>query len=215
MFPPLKTEIESRFEIVEQFFRATRGFRGDLDAAARGMAFVQIYAIYEYAVKSIVQTAIDAINAHKTKMKDVSPALLTLFLDPELSGVRDCGERNVWTKRLEIFSRAFSKDITNLPNSAGPPHDGSHFRHTQLIMIFNVFGISRLPVRRKRHLFRIDEVVNNRNQIAHGGETAEDIGRRYTRPDILHIMEQMKSVCFLLVSIFDSYCADASRHRRK
>jgi hypothetical protein len=214
MFPPIRTDIESRFQTVEQFFQATKQFKGNVALAAKGMTFVQVYAIYEYTVRTAVQVAIDAINAHKTRMRDISSPLMALYLDRELSALRDCGDKKVWNSRIELFKRAFSKDPVDLPNSAGPPHDGSHFRHTQLLMIFHVFGITRLPVRRKRHLYRIDEVVDNRNQIAHGSETAEEIGRRYSRSDVAHIIEQMKSVCLLLISIFDAYCSDSSRHKR-
>ena len=93
MFPPIKTEIETRFSTVEEFFRATKLFRGDLGAAAKGIAFVQVYASYEYTVRSVVQTAIDEINMHGTKFKDIAPSLMALYLDPELSSVRTSAKR--------------------------------------------------------------------------------------------------------------------------
>jgi hypothetical protein len=70
-------------------------------------------------------------------------------------------------------------------------------------MIFRVFGINRLPVRRRAHIGRINEVVGHRNLIAHGTETANDIGRRYTRADISHITAQMRSVCLLLIQVLN------------
>lgn len=215
MFPNLRSEIDARFSQAEQLFRATKEFKGDLAAAAKGLAFVQYYAVYEFTVRSIVRVAIDSINAHGHKMKDMAPSLMALYLDPELTALRDRATTRVWEHRLRIFDRAFSADSAALSNDTIPPSDGSHYRHGHLLMIFKVFGIARLPVRRRRHLYRIDEVVGNRNKIAHGEETAEDIGRRYTRGDIGHIAKQMQSVCVLLISIFDGYCADTSRHKRK
>ena len=214
MFNPLRSEVDARFQAVESFFGDTRNFRGDLAATAKGLAFVHLYSAYEYTVRSVVKIAIDAINTHGHRMKDLAPSLLTLYLDPELSSLRDTGGANVWSARLKIFERAFSTDGLSLSTNTKPPSDGSHYRHTQLVTIFNVFGISRLPVRRRRHLYRIDEVVGNRNKVAHGEEAASDIGRRYSRADLIHIIRQMKSVCFLLISIFEGFCADASRHRR-
>lgn len=214
MFATLQSDVESRFAVVRSFFRETQDFKGDLGAAAKGLVFVQVYAVYEFTVRSTVQIAIDAINAHKTKLRDISPSLMALYLDPELSALKDCGPKSVWSNRLRIFKRAFSGDPVYVSNGTGPPHDDSHYRHTNLITIFAVFGIQRLPVRRKRHLFRIDEIVDNRNQIAHGSETAEEVGRRYSRQQIFRIITQMRSVCLLLISIFDTYCADG-RHRRR
>ena len=213
MFPALRTEVEARFQLAEALFKATKGFKGDVSLCAKGMIFVQVYAAYEYTVKTAVQAAIDAINAHNTVMDDLLPTMFAIYLNPELSSLRDVGNKNVWDARLKLFERAFSKDIAKSPLVV--PHDGSHYRYTELQLIFRVFGIKRLPVRRKAHITRINEVVDNRNLIAHGTERAEDIGRRYTRSDIIHIMDQMKSVCMLFISVLDGHCAIPARHRKK
>jgi hypothetical protein len=214
LFRPLRSDIEARFSALELFFAATSDFRGDLAATAKGLAFVQVYAVYEFTVKTVVQTAIDSINVHGHKMKDMKPSLMALYLDRELTSLRDAGRRNIWNARLRLFERVFGDEVISLPNNAGPPSDGSHYRHTHLITIFNVFGIARLPARRRTHLYRIDEIVDHRNQIAHGNETAADVGRRYTRSEVTHRISQMKSVCLLLISVFDGFCADGSRHKR-
>jgi len=214
MFSTLKAEIEARFDAIELYFHATKNFTGDNAQTAKGLIFVQVYAVYEYTVCSVIRLAIDAIKGHNHKLKDIAPSLLALFLDPELKSLRDSGGKGVWNKRLRVFERAFSNEKINLSSNNNPPHDGSHFRYTQLVTIFRVFGISRLPVRRRSHIPRIDEVVGHRNKIAHGSETAEDIGRRYARSEILHIVRQMKSVCELQITVFDTYCSDRAKHRR-
>ena len=214
MFPALKTEVEERFSAIELFFGSTKSLKGDHAAMVKGLMFVQVYAVYEFTVNSVVRVAIESIKAQKHKMKDISPPLMTLFLDPEFMALSDGGKKNTWGNRISLFERAFSNDTVALSSDTKPPHDGSHYRYTQLVTIFNVFGIKRLPVRRRMHISRITEVVNHRNSIAHGQETAEDIGRRYTRSEILHMVRQMKSVSTLLISVLDSFCADGSRHRR-
>jgi hypothetical protein len=214
MFNPLRTEVTARFGEVETFFGATRPFRDDIAATAKGLAFVHVYAAYEFTVKGAVQTAIDTINSHNHMIKDMTPPLMTLYLDRELSSLRDIGMRNIWSARLALFQRIFSNDVIALANNTGPPTDGTHYRRTHLITICNAFGITRVPVRRRRHLFRIDEVVGNRNEIAHGGETAASVGRRYSRGDITQVIRQMKSVCLFVIETFDGFCADTTRHRR-
>ena len=216
MFSPLQSEIAARFSELQYFFVATRNFKEDLDldATVKGLMFIQLYAAYEFTVKGAVQVAIDAVNMHGHKFKDIRPSLMALYLDPELESLRNIGIKKVWPTRLQIFEKAFSDEAIALSNNTKPPTDGTHYRHTHLMTIFHVFGISRMPARRRSHLYRIDEVVNNRNQIAHGEETASDIGRRYTRAEITRIIGQMKSVCEFLLYAFDGYCTDSSRHRR-
>jgi hypothetical protein len=215
MFLPLRTDVDARFLKTESFFQATRRLQGDDGATAKGLVFIQLYAAYEFTVRSVVQISIDAINAHGHKMNELSPSLLALYLDGEMNSLRDAGRRNIWRARLRVLERAFSGDLLALPNNAGPPSDGSHYRHTHLQIIFEVFGIRGLPVRRRKHLYRIDEVVDNRNKIAHGNETAFEVGRRYTSAEIAHVIKQMKSVCYHLVGIFQNFCADGARHKRE
>lgn len=214
MFHALKTEVEARFSAIELFFRAAKGLKGDHTATVKGLMFVQVYSVYEFTVNSVVRATIEEIKAKNHKMKDISPSLMALFLDPELNSLRDGGKKDIWGNRLLLFARAFSNDAVALSSDTRPPNDGSHYRYTQLITIFNVFGIKRLPVRRRTHISRIIEVVNHRNSIAHGSETAEDIGRRYARSEILKIVRQMKSVCIHLISTLDDFCADGSKHCR-
>lgn len=215
MFRELTTEVETRFAAIESFFSSTKGFRGDNAATAKGIAFVQVYAVYEFTVCGVVRAAVESIKAHNHRLRDLTPSLMALALDSELSSLRDGGEKRIWENRLNLFERAFSKSTVDVPSNTGPPHDGSHFRYTQLLMIFRVFGINRMPVRRRAHIGRVNEVVGHRNQIAHGNETANEIGRRYTRAEIGHMMKQMRSVCLLLIDIFERYCANGSLHRRR
>ena len=215
MFPALRTEIEGRFDALESFFKETKGLQTRHEAVMKGLMFVQTYAVYEYTIRNVVREAIDSMKAHKHRYEDLLPSMMALFLDPEWDSFRDGGRMREWENRLKVFERAFSQDRVDLPSDTRLPNDGSHYRYTHLQMIFQVFGIQRPAVRRKKHIHRISEVVGHRNAIAHGQEKAEDIGRRYTRLDILNVMRQMKSVCLLQISAFEEFCTDTTRHLRK
>ncbi len=212
MFPTLRLEVMDRFTAVEQYFRASRSFRGDLSQTAKGLAFVQVYAIHEYTVKNVVRIAIDEIAAHSHKYADLRPSLLTLFLDPQLRSLRDCDPKNVWENRLKLLDRSTSEGSVLSVDVL--PGDNTHFRHTQIKLILRVFGVTRAPTVRRRHLYRIDEVVNNRNFIAHGLETPVDVGRRYSRQDITRVIRQMKGVSLRLISLIAEHCGDPKKHCR-
>ncbi|MDR3562930.1 MAG: MAE_28990/MAE_18760 family HEPN-like nuclease [Negativicutes bacterium] len=214
MFLSLRSEVDARFQEVRSFFKATRNFHGDLGSAAKGLAFVHIYSVYEYTVRTLIEAVIDSINACNHDMVDLTPSLLAFYLDPEITSLKDSSQAKKWTAREKIFERVFFSKA-KLSTSTRPPSDGTHYRHTQLITILNVFGISRPPVRRKRHLYRIDEVVDNRNKIAHGQESASEIGRRYSRDDIIHIITQIKSVCNTLIYLLETFCSDPKMAKRK
>lgn len=216
MFDLLKADVMARFTVAESYFKASYKLKSseNFSRIAKGLAFVQMYAVYEYTVVTLVRSAVDAITAHRHPMKDLTPWLMALFLDPELRSLQDSPPKSAWEARLKLFNRVFSDNPASVNNTI-LPIDGSHFRSSQLKLIFRVFGIKRLPAPRKRHLGRVDEVVDARNAIAHGRETAENIGRNHTRADVLQAFRQMQSVCLCLIQAIKMHCADAKRHRRK
>jgi len=206
-----------RFTAVEQYFKMSlpkrARFKGELAQTSKGLAFVQIYAIHEYTVIKLVQYAVDAIAAHSHSYSDLRPSLLSLFLDPQLTAVRTCGQKNVWERRLELLDLASSNEIASL-SQAPLPVEGSHFRHAHVNLILRVFGITRTLTVRRRHLFLIDQVVDNRNSISHGEETAAEVGRRYSRRDVYRSIRIMQNVCLRLILIFSEHCNEPANHCR-
>jgi len=217
MFHSLRLEVMERFTAVEEYFRLSlpknARFKGEPSQTSRGLAFVQIYAIHEYTVLKVVQYAVDAIAAHSHSYSDLRPSLLALFLDPQLAALKDCGAKSLWDRRLDLLDKATSDEIVSLPQ-APIPADGSHFRHAHIYLILRVFGVARTLTLRRRHLYLIDEVVNNRNAISHGAETAATVGRRYSRGDIFRSIRIMQSVCLRLIFIVSEHCSDPARHCR-
>jgi hypothetical protein len=213
MFQALQLEVMERFTAVEQYFRKSRRFEGDPSQTARGLVFVQIYAIHEYTMVNVTRIATNSIAAHAHTYAELRPSLLALFLDPELCSLRDCGPSKIWDRRIDLLQRATSNQPVL---SAAPPlpMDGSHFRHTHVELILRVLGVTRKPTRRLRHLHRIDEVVEKRNLIAHGEETAAAVGRGYSREDIWNTIRQMKSNCLRMIFIVSEHCNDPVKHCR-
>ena len=214
MFPALRRDVKERFTDIEQFLDSTTALQERHVTIAKGLMFVQIYAVYEYAVNRVVSGAIELITTHNHEMRDVLPSLLTLFLDPELRSLHDAPRKKEWQKRVELFERACSRQLVDLSSDTMLPNDGSHYRYSHLVLIFEIFGIKRMPVPRRQHEQRIAEVVNHRNAIAHGRETPQDIGRRYTRLELKKAIQQMRGICMLWIRVFEAYCAEPDRHRR-
>jgi hypothetical protein len=131
MFQPLQLEVMERFTAVRQHFRASRGFRGDPSQTAKGLVFVEVYAIWEYTVMQAVPLAGQAISAQGHQLASLRPGLLALFLHGEVQALRGVNEKKTWDRAVNLFDRAASGDPAVL---AIPPvpHDGSHFRRNCL-----------------------------------------------------------------------------------
>jgi hypothetical protein len=211
MFPALQLEVMDRFTAVEQHFRKSPS-RSDVGQTAKGLVFVQVYGIYEYTAKSMTRLAIAEIAARGHTFADLRPSLLALFLNVELTAVRTAGEARLWEKRLHLFERIFSNDSITAVDAI--PHDGANFKHSQIEMILKVLGVRRKMTLRVRHLFSIDELVSNRNRIAHGEETALEVGRRYTRQEVLNHMRLIQKICLRLIFIVSEHCSMPDLHCR-
>jgi hypothetical protein len=213
MFPALRTEIADRFTAVEKFFQQSSRLRGELSQTARGLAFVQIYAIHEYTVVTAVRHATNAIAAQAHPFKNLRPSLLALFLNAELQSVQD-SVKGQWESRLALFEKANSGKPAVVVGAPTEIAHNTHFRHAHVELILKIFGIKRTLTRRKRHLFLIDQVVQRRNEIAHGNFTAAEVGRNYTNRDVRASIRQMKGVCLRLIQMLEEHCSDPAKQCR-
>lgn len=210
MFQTLQAEINDRFTAVERHFRLSPRKPADLAQTSRGLVFVEIYAIYEYTLRTSTRHSIAEIAACGHSFVNLKPSLQALFLDAELKSLREVSEKKVWEKRIALFEKAISTDgITPVDVM---PHDGNYYRHTQLQMTFDVLGINKAITTRKRYKYSIDEVVNNRNRIAHGEETPAEVGRRYSDADIRTRVQTMKRVCTRVVLLMSEHCSSPNLH---
>ena len=136
MFSLLQSEIISSLSSCEMFLAAAcrPGFPQNA-SAAKGLAFVELYATYEYAVRTAVRAAIDEIKTHGNAINRMIPELLSLLLDAQITSVADSGRDRLWPRRIELFVKSCSSDPVDVSENAFP-FDGSHFRLKQLRTIW-------------------------------------------------------------------------------
>jgi hypothetical protein len=212
MFPALQTEILRRFQQIDLYYRSSPKKPADVAQTFRGLIFVQAYAAYEYTVRTAIHQAIVEIAAKGHSFRELKPCLLALFLDNELKAMRAAGEKRIWETRMALMTKTFSADPIAAVEAV--PHDGNYYRHTQLQMTFDVLGVKRAITTRRRYRYTIDEVVDARNEIAHGEATAAEVGRRYSYSEMRFRIATMRKVCFRVVELLSEHCGMPDRHCR-
>jgi hypothetical protein len=210
MFPLLRTEVEERFAAIERHLKASLA-KKELSQMARGFAFVEIYGIYEYAVKNAVRQAAVEAAKHAHPYADLRPSLLALFLEPEFRSVRDSPKHGLWESRLALLQQVRSKKPAVIVGAVVVPDDDNHYRHSRLQLILKVFGIDRAVTTRKRYMYLIDDVVEKRNLIAHGEATAAEVGRNLTHGEVHATVRRMRSVCLRLIKMLEEHCSDSAK----
>jgi hypothetical protein len=198
MFAAVLSEIGSRLLSSERLLFSMEAVeKGMPESAAffKGFCFIQMYAIYEYTVRASVQATLSSLKRASLTMEKIRREVLCLVLDPSWCAAADAGPSRVWGCRIDLLNEAHSDHpVTNI-NDTLFPADGSHYRVRQLHTIWRVLGIKEPIVPEPRLLGRIEEIVENRNAIAHGRRTAEDVGRSYSRSDIKRRFDDLKLIC--------------------
>jgi len=174
-------------------------------AVCKGLAFVQFYGAYEYAVRGSVQAALGALGSAGLEIRALRREMLTLILDPMWKSAGSSSPAHVWERRASLISSVDSPALTTGLSDTLFPYDGSHYRVPQLETIWRVFAIPGPIVAEPRHLGRIEELVENRNAISHGRRTPEDVGRRYSSQEIGSFMADTYAICNHIVSALEAH----------
>ncbi len=180
------------------------GAGDDASKAAKGMLFVQNYAAYEFVIIGVVRTLVATLNSKSLNFPEVRAELLSMALDPDFSSIVDGSKKNPWERRANLIKRSRAAQ----PVSVGAelfPRDGSHFRPPQLETIWTLFGIQGPIVPDNRLIGHIIELVDTRNRIAHGSDSPEAVGSRFSTGDMKKRIDDTEAVCTHVVMVAAAY----------
>lgn len=175
-------------------------------AACRGLLFVHLYGAYEYSVRAAVQAALDAVEQQSLSCGALRRSLLTLVLDPQWRSAEDVGTKGLWDSRLELVGAMGDAAPIRGLDSGLFPADGTHYRPHQLWTIQRVFGMEERIVPEGPLIGRIHELVDKRNEIAHGRSTATEVGGRFTSGEMERRIEDTEAIARHVIGAVEGHC---------
>lgn len=170
---------------------------------SKGLFFVQLYGAYEYTVKTTVSKSIELINLKRPKLSECKALFLSLALNSQLDSIASVGDKK-WEKRHALFNTLADNDHIQIPNDLFPTN-GRNLRFRQLESIWKSFSIVEPVISRPELRGRISELVNNRNAVAHGNETASKIGSLNTIAELYVRYGEISEVCSYIIQTFEDY----------
>ncbi len=218
-FQDVISSSSSRFFEVYQFYTLAKG-SGDgssLHTSAstrimRGVFFVHLYGAFEHTIVRGVQKTLELINLAHCPLKDVKPQFLSIALSANFDSASDVGRGKQWERRYELLMQMQSPDFVSVPTDLMPT-DGRNFNFRQIQSIWRSFGIAGDILPRMSLRGTLDELVDNRNRIAHGNEAAADVGRRYTASDLHRIYQEVNEICTHVVFGLEEHIVSAGFRR--
>lgn len=176
----------------------------EFSAINKGLFYVYVYGIYEETVRSVVQETIEELNAKKLKINECIYELYALIFSPEYDSIYGVGNEHKWEKRWCISRKLKDDPIITISDEILPT-DGKNIRYKQLESIAKTFGIQDNILPRQEIGGYIQEMVNNRNYIAHGNKTPREVGRDVTVSDLQSKLEYILEVCTYTIEIYERY----------
>jgi hypothetical protein len=218
LFAALRVEVDARLLVIQQSLAALGRIEGDASfqpevaKTLKGLAFVQLYAVYEHCVWTAVQAALKGVNASGLLLRELRHELLSMALDDNCKSLGSCGPERTWDVRLKLMGRTRGDEVVQAPEGLFPV-DGSHYRIGQLRTIWSVFGMASPQVPADRLIGRIEELVELRNGIAHGRMRAEDVGSRFSLQDLADRYGDTRDLCHHIIKELETHVSDATHLR--
>lgn len=169
----------------------------------KGLIFVQLYGVIEYTISTTIAKSILYINAESLKLSEVKPILLGMALNPDFESLIHTTYRK-WNKRFDLLSKIEHDLIVNIATDILPT-DGRNIHAPQLESIWKTFCLTDPIFNDISFQGRLQDIVTNRIAIAHGNDSASDIGSRFTEADISVRINDVSSYCSYFISVFEDY----------
>jgi hypothetical protein len=161
---------------------------GDISRESRGLAIVLLFAAYENLLYSLCRSLLEAAARSRAQARQLKPGIQLFLVHGELTGLVDSGRKKLWkTSGPQVVSALLSRPAREL-NRDLFPDDGSFMKASQVSLFCDLFDLGNpAPVLREAW-DQINAVVDQRNGIAHGRLTPEEVGRRYSHDEIMRLI---------------------------
>lgn len=176
----------------------------------KGLFLVVLYAAFEFTVTRIVSDMANYVSGRSIPCEHIDRSMLPLALDPQFKSVATPAKRSAkWEKRTALVGRIGSSSTVRLHDESLTEELGNVWPNA-LRQIFQAFGLSSSPFHSSAAQQYIHDLVDRRNAIAHGRESAVDIGQAYSSPMLERLFEELEKSKDHLFAEFDNFLSAKS-----
>lgn len=156
----------------------------------KGLSLVLLYAMLEFGINRAISSFADEINKKSVRYVHLCNEIMCFALHPELQAINDVKRDKKWRKKRELFDRRISNDVALL-NESFIQNELQNIWANTIETLFMVLGIRESHLYDIRAKQYIDEIVEKRNSIAHGRESAGAVGRAYNHARLSKLHQEI------------------------
>lgn len=173
--------------------------------SAKGLFFVHLYGAYEHTIALAVQQVLEIINGMGHRVTEFKPTMLSIVLHNKCNSMTDVGPNKMREKRWDLFQQLSSSVVVDSINTTALPTGSGNLKHQQLQTIWTSLCVTSPTVPRPSFIGTLGELVENRNALAHGRESATVVGRRYTATDLQAKYDDISELCTYAIQSLEAY----------
>jgi hypothetical protein len=190
---PHRTNLAERIAVIDSLMNETHPNppqTGAISREARGLAIVLLYAAYEQLLTSLTRTLLEAAIGLRVSNRRLKPGFRVFALHSAAMSAREVSSRKLFTKALpELVRTASLGDRTSTIDAGIFPSDGSFMKRTQVELWTRLFEVGNPQALLPKVWNNLDGVVSQRNGIAHGRLTPQEVGRNYTEDELRELVQ--------------------------
>lgn len=172
----------------------------------RGLWLVSLYAAFERSANAIVEAAIGEVASHGSRSIDCTPSIHSIIHFSKVQAVKDCGAQSIFDKSVTLFNAAFSGvPLTALDNPLAERMqnvDGN-----TLSWIAGLFGLEEFSMN-VPDKGRLNTLRERRNAVAHGRESASEVGQRYSLEEMNNVYNAADRVSTEFLLAMREHCTE-------
>lgn len=172
----------------------------------RGLFYVHLYAAFEKSMNEVVQKSLLLINAKSVKNNHFILPFNTIAVYDKIQSLKECGYKKVIERSVELFAEVGSKNVRPLNETTFSKRLQNVWIETIEEVMF-AFGMQPL-VLSAREKATINEIVDKRNSVAHGGESASYVGERHRTPVLRIKLQIVQELMINVIDRFEEYYED-------
>jgi hypothetical protein len=168
----------------------------------RGLFFVQLYGTVEAVVLQTMSLLLGSIKALTPTTRDIDHAFYVVALSNNWKRVKDQGYKKIFSQMRNFFDSQQSVTVCEidetlfslyLQNISGAAID-------ELILAIG----ANIPLLLQDRVL-LNELVDNRNKVAHGRESSAEVGGRYSITDLQSKLSQVQNFTYGFIAAIESF----------
>jgi hypothetical protein len=173
-----------------------------------GLFYVNLYSALERSVNDTVQRTLTYIASISVRNSHLSGSFCTISLFSTLSSLKDSKNSKFIIKSTELFARQVDDNIATINESCLAIYL-QNVRINTVDELFDAFGINKLNLNPTTRL-SVDEIVENRNKVAHGREQASIVGERHRANSLRQKTDEVSELINSIIDSFEEFCISKS-----